>query len=131
MKRLAWIALAAIFGFILLNSGCCDRGSKPGPPYGHPDDTSNFNSGDYQSIDYTYYCYGGQYISVSYASTEKCDDWHKVSDYRSDGICDYSLRRQIPAGTQDQLRFLRAQGFPVDTVLFDSGDRGPGSIVAP
>jgi hypothetical protein len=68
-------------------SACCDRGSPPGPPHGTPDDTSRFSSGEYESVNYTYYCYNGRYVSIDYVSTEPCDDWHEGSRYTSDGIC--------------------------------------------
>lgn len=57
----------------------------PGPPYGDPDDRSIYASGDYESVTYTYYCYDGQYRSVTFTRTDACSDYER-SDYTSDCI---------------------------------------------
>lgn len=72
----------------LMAGGCCSAGSEPGPPYGTPDDVQRFyGTNGYATIDYTYYCLGGEYVSVAYLRIDDCSDYEENYVYRSDGIC--------------------------------------------
>lgn len=79
-----------LFLFFLLHScstsSDCRRSDVPEPPHGTPDDTTEYSSGDYYSIDYTYYCLGGQYVSITY-SIYSGECWEE-SEFTSSGICD-------------------------------------------
>ena len=82
MKRLL------AMGFLVLILMSCEEqcDSVPGAPYGNPDDVTEYSSGDYKSVDYTYYCHNGKYESITY-SRSGCDKWEK-SVFTSSGICD-------------------------------------------
>lgn len=70
-------------------AGCCSPGGEPGPPYGTPDDITRYSgSNGYKSIDYTYYCLGGEYVSVDYVRADGCSDYTEQSIFRTGGICD-------------------------------------------
>lgn len=87
MRYLFTVGLIAM-AFLISSCECGfseGRGSVPGSPFGTPDDKSEYVSGDYKSVTYTYYCYNGKYQSVTYSSLEKCEDWEK-STYTSDCI---------------------------------------------
>jgi len=60
----------------------------PAPPYGKPDDTSKYDTYSYQSITYVYYCYAGNYISVTYSRYRPYQGWlsWERSTYESDCI---------------------------------------------
>ncbi len=62
-----------------------DTPKAPGPPYGEPDDSSVYTSGDYESVTYTYYCHSDQYISITFTRVDACSDYER-SDYTSDCI---------------------------------------------
>jgi hypothetical protein len=85
MSRLSIVCTACFFAISL--AGCCDPGSEPLPPYGKPDDVYRYTSGDYASVDYTYYCLNGEYVSVTYIRPDECSDYHLESEFRSSGIC--------------------------------------------
>ncbi len=131
MRGIFRLILVFLVGFIF--SGCCSRGDRPGPPYGKPDDTSTYSAGEYQSIGYIYYCYSGEYISIDYASADKCSEWEKVSEYRSSGICDYQFINQLHGTAEENLSVLLQNGFSIDTLFLDSSGHVPGliSITAP
>lgn len=74
---------------ILIVTSCCNPGSEPGPPYGKPDDVTRYSgSNGYESIDYTYYCLGGEYVSVTYVRIDECAEYVLDSTFRTSGICD-------------------------------------------
>jgi len=64
-----------------------DLNNKPFPPYGEPSSTSVFKSDGYESLSYTYNCYSGKYIVVTYIMSDS--KWEQKSVYETDdGICD-------------------------------------------
>lgn len=70
-------------------AGCCNPGSEPGAPYGTPDDVTRYDgSNGYKSVDYTYYCLNGEYVSVNYVRIDACSDYQEQSIFRTGGICD-------------------------------------------
>ncbi len=123
------VALVATLGLV---QGCCDRGSRPDPPYGPADDTSSYSSGDYQSVSYTYYCLSGQYVSVDYVSTDGCDKWHEDSRYTSDGICRESLSSSRSLALERFGTLWPASSAPFDSARVPGAmDSEPGLITRP
>ena len=59
--------------------------TRPPAPYGNSDDTSTYYADDFASITYTYYCYAGQYIVVTYSHCG-FGPWER-SDFEAAGIC--------------------------------------------
>jgi hypothetical protein len=77
--------------FVILMFSCEDNFKDcpypcPDAPYGTPDDTSTYSSGNFDIVTYVYYCYGGKYISIDYTRTNICDYWQR-SDFITDGVC--------------------------------------------
>ncbi len=52
--------------------------------YGTPDEVSEYESGDYRSITYTYYCVNGRYRSIDFVLTP--NGWEKESEHTSNCI---------------------------------------------
>ena len=52
----------------------------PPPPYGTPDNVSEYNGTNYSSIIYRYNCYNGRYVSVTYSRTTDCK-WNDTYFY--------------------------------------------------
>jgi hypothetical protein len=60
----------------------------PAPPFGKPDDVSKYRTYDYQSITYVYFCFGGNYVSITYSRYKPqffWDSWER-SFYESECI---------------------------------------------
>jgi hypothetical protein len=68
MKKAIIIILVAI----AMLPSCKKECNFPPAPYGTPDDVTEYVSRGYNSIMYTYYCYNGRYVSVTYSNTEGC-----------------------------------------------------------
>jgi len=79
-----------IISIVLLSLQACNTDDRicfgsPSPPYGTPDDVEKYETKNYESITYIYYCYNGKYISVTWSKYgDEC--WEK-SEYTSSGIC--------------------------------------------
>jgi len=109
-----------LLSFIVV--GCCNPGGEPSAPYGTADDVSRYDGSDgYKSIDYTYYCKNGKYISVSYVRKDACSDYGKYSEYTSSGICGYNKLTQQMHGmnAKAQIQLLKKNGFKVDTLYYN------------
>lgn len=81
-KQLITAALLVAVAFASCKKEC----QYPAAPYGTADDVSEFNSGSYSSITYTYYCRYGKYVSVTYTKEDGACSFKK-SEYTSTGIC--------------------------------------------
>ena len=122
MTKLLYASLIMSLSFITI--GCCNPGYEPNPPYGKPDDTSRYSGSDgYKSIDFTYYCHNGQYVSVTYVRKDACSDYKKDSEFTSSGICDspgFDVESLDNLNATQKLLFLQSQGFKIDTLLLNS-----------
>lgn len=105
MKNL--LILAVLLAAVALASNCSEcglgnkpRGSVPGPPYGTPDDVSDYANGEYYSKTYTYYCYNEHYRAITFTSLDKCTAWDR-SDYTSECI-DLAKRNAIKDLTPEE-----------------------------
>ena len=101
---------------ILLNmSACCQWDDEPSPPYRTPDNTFRYTSDTYRSVDFTYYCRNGRYVSVTYATSDKCEDYSKNSEFTSDGICPTPEQREILNNLtpRAQREYLISQGIKI------------------
>ena len=104
---------------VFLIGGCCKPGDEPKGPYGNADDVSRYDGSEgYKSIDFTYYCKNGKYISVTYIRKDACSDYSKDSEYTSSGICSHGKVMDNLRGlsANAKLRYLISRGFKVDTV---------------
>ena len=85
MKKV-FVILFVAFCFSCDTAFMCNE-PDPKPPYGTPDDVSTYDGTDgYRDITYTYYCYNGKYVAVSYTRDDACSPYQK-SEYVSSGIC--------------------------------------------
>lgn len=50
----------------------------PEPPYGTPDKTDNYDTSDYESVTYTYFCYNEQYVAITYSCSKDNWNWNKT-----------------------------------------------------
>jgi len=119
--------ISIILVTIITFSGCCNGGSEPEPPNGSPDETSRYTGSDgYQSIDYTYYCLGGQYVSYTYIKEDKCASYELDSKYTSSGICsNQKLMKKIKSVPPEKKnKILEKNGINVDTVFYHSAPSG-------
>ena len=126
MKTHLQLVVILILSYLLV--GCCNPGSEPGPPYGPADDVSRYDGSDgYKSIDYTYYCKNGKYISVTYVRKDECSDYGKDSEFTSSGICGYNkLAEQLRDLNPKAQRILLSNlGYKIDTVYYH-GSRSTG-----
>ncbi len=99
----------------------CYPGGEPAAPYGTPDDVSRYEGTDgYRSVDYTYYCYGGKYVSVSFVRKDACSDYEKYSEYTSGGICGYSeiVQRLTPLNSRRKILYLMNAGYKFQLQTF-------------
>jgi len=107
--------------FVFLFIGCCDPGGEPSPPYGAADDISRYEGSDgYKSIDYTYYCKGGKYISVTYIRKDACSDYNKDSEYSSSGICSAAILSSMKLNglsSKKKINTLIQYGYKIDTII--------------
>ena len=75
-----------VFAALTMLFSCKKEECKaPAAPYGTPDNYSWYNSRNYNTVTYTYYCRNGKYLSITYTNTEGCR-WDR-SDFVSTGIC--------------------------------------------
>jgi hypothetical protein len=81
--------LLLLIPFVIISLQSCEKGcntsSYPAAPHGTADDVTTYDSDGYRSIDYTYYCLNGQYVSITYSSYQG-DCWEE-SEFTSSGIC--------------------------------------------
>jgi hypothetical protein len=89
MKKLMMILTLVVI--TTLFSGCAIMSNlagiePPNPTYGHPDDVTNYSSGDFTSITYIYYCHDGVYIAETWNHSGGIGFWER-SLYTSAGIC--------------------------------------------
>lgn len=128
MKNILQLTTLVLLPYIFV--GCCNSGSEPGPPYGPANDVSTYDGGDgYKSIDYTYYCKNGKYISVTYVRKDECSNYNKDSEFTSSGICGYNKLTDQLRGLSgnDQRRILIDSGHKIDT-LYRNGSRNSGIV---
>lgn len=111
---------------VFVVSSCCNSGSEPGPPYGAADNVSRYDGGSgYKSVDYTYYCYRGKYVSVTYVRADECSDYVKDSEFTSDGICSSAIEGSMSLddkSVSEQLILLQKNGFKIDTLLINGAE---------
>lgn len=86
-KLILYVFLLGIWTPSCTKDESCTRGKEPSPPHPNCDDISRYDNDGYKSIEFTYYCLNGQYVSYIYVSRDVCSRWHQESVYRSTGIC--------------------------------------------
>jgi len=85
MKKLIFILITLSFLLISCEEGTLLCPEVPGPPFGTPNDTNIYESGEYKTVTYIYFCYDGKYQAITWTRTVKCGSWTK-STYTSDCI---------------------------------------------
>lgn len=83
------VALVSALLAIMLCGGCCDPGVEPGWPHGKPDNVSRIDerNGAIELI-YTYRCLQGEHVRITYFRPDRCSNFERIGEDRSDGICD-------------------------------------------
>ena len=111
---------------IFLLGGCCNKDDEPNPPFGTPDDISHYSNNAYKSVTYTYYCYNGEYRSISYVKADCHSSYRKGSDFRSDGICRSFEQRTVLDSLSPlaQREYLANIGIKLSVSLYDITNQG-------